>query len=67
MLVARRPPLYDNLTTRGLFDSKIKVLWSGDTFATNVPAPVIDISELSADEFRDGQFFGGRSRPVRVR
>jgi flavorubredoxin len=60
MLVAKRPPLFDNPTTRGLFDSKTNVLWSVDTFATNVPAPMPDIGELSDDDFRDGQFFGGR-------
>ena len=59
-LVAKRPPLYDNPTTRALFDPKTNVLWSVDTFATNVPTPMPDIGELSADEFRDGQFFGGR-------
>jgi hypothetical protein len=35
-------------------------LWSVDTFATNVPAPMPEIGELSDDEFRDGQFLGGR-------
>jgi len=59
-LVAKRPPLYDNPTTRALFDRKTNVLWSVDTFATNVPAPIPEIAELSAEEFRDGQIFGGR-------
>ncbi|MFJ4779124.1 MBL fold metallo-hydrolase [Streptomyces sp. NPDC088762] len=59
-LVAKRPPLYDNPTTRSLFDPKTKVLWSVDTFATNVPAPMPYVADLSDDEFRDGQFFGGR-------
>ncbi len=59
-LVAKRPPLYDNPTTRALFDPKTHVAWSVDTFATNLPAPMPDIGELTDDEFRDGQFFGGR-------
>ena len=59
-LVAMRPPLYDNPTTRALFDPKTSVLWSVDTFATNVPTPMPEIGELSDDEFRDGQLFGGR-------
>ncbi|WP_255305917.1 MBL fold metallo-hydrolase [Streptomyces sp. Wb2n-11] len=59
-LVAKRPPLYDNPTTRALFDSKTHVMWAVDTFATNVPDPMPEIAGLSADEFRDGQFFGGR-------
>ncbi|MFI2434368.1 MBL fold metallo-hydrolase [Streptomyces sp. NPDC018693] len=59
-LVAKRPPLFDNPTTRALFDTKTNVLWAVDTFATNVPTPLPEIAGLSADEFRDGQFFGGR-------
>jgi flavorubredoxin len=59
-LVAKRPPLYDNPTSRALFDPKTNVVWSVDTFATNLPAPMPDIGELTDDEFRDGQFFGGR-------
>jgi flavorubredoxin len=59
-LVAKRPPLYDNPTTRALFDPKANVLWAVDTFATNVPTPVPETAALSPDEFRDGQFFGGR-------
>ncbi|WP_244362396.1 MBL fold metallo-hydrolase [Streptomyces aquilus] len=59
-LLAKRPPLYDNPTTRALFDAKTNVLWAVDTFATNVPTPMPDTAGLSADEFRDGQFFGGR-------
>jgi len=35
-------------------------LWAVDTFATNVPTPIPDVAALSPDEFRDGQFFGGR-------
>ncbi|WP_225799161.1 MBL fold metallo-hydrolase [Streptomyces sp. NK15101] len=59
-LVARRPPLYDNPTTRALFDTKTGVLWAVDTFATNVPTPLPETADLSAEEFRDGQLFGGR-------
>lgn len=59
-LVAKRPPLYDNPTTRALFDPKTDVLWAVDTFATNVPAPVPETAALSENEFRDGQLFGGR-------
>lgn len=31
-----------------------------DTFATNVQTPMPETAALSPDEFRDGQFFGGR-------
>jgi flavorubredoxin len=59
-LVAVRPPLFDNPTTRALFDPSTSVLWSVDTFATNLPTPMGEIGELADDEFRDGQLFGGR-------
>jgi flavorubredoxin len=59
-LVAKRPPLYDNPTTRALFDTRTSVVWAVDTFGTNLPTPMPDIGELTDDEFRDGQFFGGR-------
>ncbi|MFI9291632.1 MBL fold metallo-hydrolase [Streptomyces gardneri] len=59
-LVAKRPPLYDNPTTRALFDPKTNVLWAVDTFATNVSAPMPETAAMSPDEFRDGQLFGGR-------
>jgi flavorubredoxin len=59
-LLAKRPPLYDNPTTRGLFDPKTDVMWSVDTFATNVAAPMPFVDELSDQDFREGQFFGGR-------
>jgi hypothetical protein len=42
------------------FEQATNVLWSVDTFATNVPTPMPEIAELSAEEFREGQFFGGR-------
>ncbi|MFC5137519.1 MBL fold metallo-hydrolase [Actinomycetospora rhizophila] len=59
-LVAMRPPLFDNPTTRALFDPATSVLWSVDTFATNLPAPMGEIGELGDGDFRDGQLFGGR-------
>lgn len=58
-LVAKRPPLYDNPTTRALFDPTSNVLWAVDTFATNVPTPMPEMAALSPDESRDGQLFGG--------
>lgn len=59
-LVAMRPPLFDNPTTRALFDPATSVLWSVDTFATNLPAPMGEIGDLGDGDFRDGQLFGGR-------
>lgn len=60
VLVAVRPPLFDNPTTRGLFDASTGVLWSVDTFATNTPQRMLEADELSDVEFRDGQLLGAR-------
>ena len=59
-LVAVRPPLFDNPTSRALFDERTGVLWSVDTFATNMPVPLAEADELSDGAFRDGQLLGGR-------
>ena len=58
-VIAKRPPVFDNPVTRGLFDPHTGVYWAVDTFATNVPKPLVESSELSDTEFRDGQFLGG--------
>ncbi|TML66361.1 MAG: MBL fold metallo-hydrolase [Actinobacteria bacterium] len=57
-LSAIRPPLFDNPTTRGVFDSHTGLYWSVDTFATPIPRPVQDASELSDEEFNEGQRLG---------
>ena len=58
-LVAIRPPVFDSPTTRGLFDSKTGVYWASDSFATSVPGPTADVSELNSEEWRQGvQMFG---------
>jgi flavorubredoxin len=59
-IVAIRPPVFDSPTTRALFDERTGVLWSADTFATNVREPTSDAADLAADTFRDGQLLGGR-------
>jgi flavorubredoxin len=59
-LVAVRPPVFDNPTSRALFDERTGVLWSVDTFATNVPQYCEVSGDLSEQEFRDGQLLGGR-------
>lgn len=59
-LVAIRPPLFDNPTTRGAFDERTGVYWSVDTFATNAPGAVQSSDELGDDYFRDGQYLGAR-------
>jgi flavorubredoxin len=60
ILVAARPPVFDNPTTRGLLDSSTGIFWSVDTFATNTPNRMLEADELAKDEFRDGQFLGAR-------
>ena len=60
VLVAVRPPVFDNPTTRGLLDASTGVYWSVDTFATNTAQRMLDAGELADREFRDGQFLGAR-------
>ncbi|MGH8866413.1 MAG: MBL fold metallo-hydrolase [Actinomycetes bacterium] len=59
-LVAMRPPVFDNPTTRGLMDTSTGVYWGVDTFATNVPEPMYEADALPEGEFLEGQMFGGR-------
>jgi flavorubredoxin len=53
-LVAVRPPLFDNPTTRGLLDTTTRVSWSVDAFGANLPHPVTDAAELDRDTWREG-------------
>lgn len=54
-LTALAPPVYDSPTTRGLYDSKSKLYWAIDTFATPVTAaPMEHISELDAEFWGEG-------------
>jgi flavorubredoxin len=59
-VVAIQPPVFDNPTTRALFDERTGVLWSVDTFASNVPGHMEDCRDLSDQDFHQGQLFGGR-------
>ncbi len=59
-LVALRPPVFDNPTTRGVFDTHTGAYWSVDTFATNVAEPMVESADLPNDAFVEGQLFGGR-------
>ncbi len=53
-LAAVRPPLYDEPTTRGLFDPTTGVYWASDAFAAPVAAPTRWASELDRDEWSAG-------------
>ena len=52
-LLARRPPVYDSPTTRGLYDPKTKVYWAVDTFATPLPDPNMGIADLDPGFWRE--------------
>jgi flavorubredoxin len=55
LLTAIRPPVYDSPTTRGLFDSKTRIYWAADAFATPCPSePVPTVADLDPDFWRGG-------------
>jgi flavorubredoxin len=58
-LVAVQPPIFDNPTSRALFDERTGLLWGVDTFATNLPFHCESSDDLSAQQFSEGQAFGG--------
>ena len=54
-LTAMQPPVYDSPTTRGLYDSKTKLYWGVDSFATPLTsAPMDHISELDREVWEMG-------------
>jgi flavorubredoxin len=53
-LTAITPPLFDSPVTRGLYDDRTGVYWAVDSFATPLPGPMNDISELPAEEWNGG-------------
>ncbi|MEO8695307.1 MAG: MBL fold metallo-hydrolase [Acidimicrobiales bacterium] len=53
-LVAVTPPVFDNPTTRGLFDPSTGVYWAVDSFGTPVTHDVRDINELDEGFWREG-------------
>jgi flavorubredoxin len=55
-LVARRPPIFDGPTTRGLFDTKTGVYWAADAFASLVPGPVADTADIPRPMWEDTFF-----------
>jgi flavorubredoxin len=59
-LVAVQPPVFDNPTTRALFDESTGVFWSVDTFATNLPHHCETSTDIDDATFSEGQFLGGR-------
>jgi len=59
-IVAIRPPVFDNPTSRALFDEKTGVFWSVDTFATNMAGLMTDAADHQGEAFREGQLLGSR-------
>jgi flavorubredoxin len=53
-LTAILPPLFDSPVTRGLYDDRTGVYWAADAFATPVPGPVHDVSDLDPGAWRSG-------------
>ena len=63
-LVAVRPPVFDSPTTRGLYDTKSRVYWGGDTFATPVLGPTDYFADLDPEFRAQGvQTFGSAVSP----
>jgi flavorubredoxin len=54
LLVAVRPPIFDSPTTRGLYDSKSRVYWAGDSFATPVLQPTDNVADLDPEFWAQG-------------
>lgn len=59
-LTAVRPPLFDNPTTRGLFDARTGVYWASDSFAMSVPHAVDDVAGLDRDDVQEALLVGAR-------
>jgi len=57
-LTAVRPPVFDNPTTRGLFDDRTGVFWAVDTCALPVAGPMADVTDISDGDFDAGQLLG---------
>jgi hypothetical protein len=49
-----RPPVFDSGTTRGLFDPSTGVYWGSDAFASPMPTPVRNVSELELVPWIEG-------------
>lgn len=59
-LLAVRPPLFDNPTTRGLFDSATGVYWSVDSFVSLMPHAMENVDEWDERGWREAMELGNR-------
>jgi flavorubredoxin len=53
-LTAVRPPLFDNPTTIGVYDSKSATFFSADCFGAIIPSPAQDIDEVTEVDLEQG-------------
>lgn len=53
-LIAVRPPVYDNPSTRGIFDVASGTYWSVDCFGMEVPHHADEVADLDRDVWEDG-------------
>lgn len=56
-LTAVKPPTFDNPATTGFYDSKSGAFFSSDCFGALLSRPVVEITDVSRDELRQGQSF----------
>ena len=59
-LTAITPPLFASPVTRGLYDDRSGVYWAVDTFATPLPGPMDDISQLDPEAWQQGIYMFNR-------
>jgi flavorubredoxin len=53
-LTALRPPLFDNPTTIGLYDSKSQAFFSADCFGAVIPSPAQNADDVAPEDFAQG-------------
>ena len=53
-LTAVRPPLFDNPTTLGVYDSKSAAFFSADCFGAIIPAPARNVDDVAAGDLAQG-------------
>ncbi|AQW49284.1 MBL fold metallo-hydrolase [Streptomyces violaceusniger] len=63
-LAVLRPPIFDSPSTLSVFDTRSRMMWATDTFATAIPgtpgsALMQDVSELDQQARRDGMTMFG--------
>lgn len=56
-LTAFKPPVYDNPSTVGFYDSKSKALFSSDCFGAIMQTTPQNAGDISAKDLREGQVF----------